>query len=128
MIIATITAIIFIFSGGMFSFDVFKDSADKVLKDKDRTKQIKVITKEADKALKSLVNNINDHSKKLVSLNANYNMSREDLDAFLSQGDQYREQFQERLIELRFQAKNLLTREEWEAMYAQIEKKSQNGE
>ena len=123
MIIATITAIVFLFGGGMFSFEVFKDSADKVLNDKDRVKQLKVITKEADKELKSLDRYINDQSKKLVTLNTNYDMTREELDVFLAQGDQYREQFQERLIELRFQAKNLLTREEWEAMYEQIDKK-----
>ena len=106
------------------SFDVFKDSADKVLKDKDRVKQIKVITKEADKELKLLSKSIINESKKLVTLNSNYDMTREELDTFLAQQDQYREQFQERLIELRFQAKALLNREEWEAMYAQVDKKA----
>lgn len=124
MIIATITAILVIFGGGMFSFDVFKDSADKVLKDKDRVKQIKVITKEADKELKLLSKSIINESKKLVTLNSNYDMTREELDTFIAQQDQYREQFQERLIELRFQAKALLNREEWEAMYAQVDKKA----
>ena len=124
MIIATITAIMLFFGGGMFSFDVFKDSADKVLKDKERIKQIKVITKEADKELKLLSKSINNESKKLVTLNANYDLTREELDNFIAQQDQYREQFQKRLIEWRFQAKALLNREEWEAMYAQVDKKA----
>ena len=93
MIIATITAIMLFFGGGMFSFDVFKDSANKVLKDKDKVKQIKVITKEADKELKILNKSINNESKKLVTLNTNYDMTREELETFLAQQDQYREQF-----------------------------------
>jgi hypothetical protein len=124
MIIATITAIMVFFGGGMFSFDVFKNSADKVIEDKDRVKQIKVITKEADKELKLLNKSINNESKKLVTLNSNYGVTREELDSFLAQQDQYREQFQERLIELRFQVKKLVKQEEWEDMYEQIDKKA----
>jgi peptidoglycan hydrolase CwlO-like protein len=124
MIIATITAIIFLFgSGGMFSFDVFKDAAKKVVQDKSTVKQIATITKEADKEVKSLHKEIEKASKQLVTMNTNYDLTRDELNTFLAQGDKRREQFQDRLIELRFQAKNLVILEEWEAMYTYVDKK-----
>jgi len=54
--------------------------------------------------------------------NRNTRVTRDELDAFLAQSDTRRERVQDRLIELRFQAKDLVTEEEWNAMYAHVDK------
>lgn len=123
MIIGTITVIMLFFGGGLFSLDVFKDAAKDVIQDKDRVKQIEVVTKEADEEIKALDKQIENVSKQLVSMNTNYNLSRQELDTALEQNDNYREQFQERLIQLRFQAQTLVTQKEWDAMYARLDSK-----
>lgn len=122
MIIATITALIFLFGGSMFSLDVFKDAADKVIQDKSIVQQIETITKQGDKEIKLLNEDIKQTSRELVSMNMNYDLTRDELDAFLDQSDSRRERVQDRLIELRFQAKDLVTEEEWKAMYEYVDK------
>ena len=121
MVIATITVITLLFAGGgIFSLDNLRDAAKEVIKDTDRAKQVVAVTKEADKEFKSYNKHINKVSKQLVQMNADYNLTREEIDSFYIQSDKRRRAFLERFIELRFQAKNLVTAEEWQAMYAKI--------
>ena len=120
MIIAAITILTLLFGGGTFSLDNVRDAAKAVIKDKDRAKQVVAITKAADKEFKSFTKNVNNLSKQLVQMNKDYNLTREEIDTFYLQADKSRKAFLERFVELRFQAKNLVTAEEWQAMYAKI--------
>ena len=120
MIIAAITILTLLFGGGNFSLDNVRDAAKAVIKDRDRAKQVIAVTKEADKEFKSFIKNINNLSKQLVQMNKDYNLTREEIDAFYLQADKRRRDFLERFVELRFQAKNLVSAEEWQAMYAKI--------
>ena len=120
MIIAAITILTLLFGGGNFSLDNVRDAAKAVIKDRDRAKQVIAVTKEADKEFKSFTKNINNLSKQLVQMNKDYNLTREEIDAFYLQADKRRKDFLERFVELRFQAKNLVSDEEWQAMYAKI--------
>ncbi len=121
MIIATVTVLMFLFGGAGFSFDVYKDAAAEVIKDKDRVKQIKAITKEADKKMKSLNKYFNKTSKELVEIVTRSDSTREEVNIYFDKVEKRREEFQEELIKLRFRAVNLTSRQEWEAMYAKIE-------
>ena len=121
MIIATIAALIIIFGGSGFSFDVFKDAADKVIEDKARVKQIKAITKEADKELKAFNTDFKNSSKELVDTITCEDVTRAEVDATFDTVEARRAEFQEKIIALRFKAKNLVDRKEWEAMYASME-------
>ena len=120
MILATITVIAILFGGGIFSLDYVRDAAKEVIKDENRAKQVVAITKEADKEFKSFNKHVIELSKQLVPMNIDYNLTQEEVDSFFNQSDKRRMAFLERFIELRFQAKNLLTAEEWQAMYAII--------
>ena len=120
MLIAAITVFALLFSGGIFSFDNVRDAAKEVIQDKDRAKQVVAITKEADKEFKSFTKNVNKLSKQLVQMNKDYNLTREKIDSFYTQTDKRRMAFLEKFVELRFQAKNLMTAEEWQAMYIKI--------
>ena len=53
-------------------------------------------------------------------MNRNYDLTTDEMRSFLDYADSRREAFQEKLIDLRFQAKNLMSQEEWEAMYAKV--------
>ena len=117
MLIAAITVFALLFDGGFFSLDNVRDAAKEVIEDKDRTKQVVAITKQADKEFKSFTKNINKLSEELVQMNADYNLTREEIDSFYIQTDKRRMAFLDRFIELRFQAKNLVTAEEWQAMH-----------
>jgi hypothetical protein len=109
MIIAIITTItILIYGGSGFSFGGFKDAAEEVIKDKNRVKQIIIITEEADKELKALNENIDSSSKELTKMNRNYDLTRQEVENFFE------------LDDIRHKAKKLMSQEEWEAMYAKI--------
>jgi hypothetical protein len=120
MLIAAITVFTLIFGGGIFSFDNVRDAAKEVIHDKDRAKQVVAVTKQADKEFKSYVKNLNNLSKKLVLMNKDYNLTHKEIDAFYIQSDKRRGAFLSRFVELRFQAKDLVTLEEWQAIYARI--------
>ena len=122
MLIAAITVFTLLVGGGFFSLDNVRDAAKEVIQDKDRAKQVVAITKEADKEFKSYIKNLNARSKQLVEMNKDYNLTREEIDAFYIKSDKRRRAFLERFVELRFQAKNQVTPEEWRTIYAKIRK------
>jgi hypothetical protein len=51
-------------------------------------------------------------------LNSNYDVTRDELNEFLDEFDQHQTEFQERIVDLRFQAPDLMSPEEWQAVYA----------
>jgi hypothetical protein len=120
MLIAAITVFTLLFGGGIFSFDNVRDAAKEVIQDKDKAKQVVAITKQADKEFKSFTKNINKLSEQLVLMNKDYNLTRSEIDSFYLQTDKRRRAFLEKFVELRFQAKNQVTAEEWQAMYIKI--------
>jgi D-mannonate dehydratase len=122
MIVATVTLIVLMLgSGAGFSFDMYRKAAGDVIQDKQIVKQIKSVTKAADKEMKNWQKDANKIAKQIVEMNQNYDLARTDVEPFLNQVDSRRNEFQEKLIQLRFQARDLMSQAEWEAMYAQIE-------
>jgi len=119
MIIAAIGAIAFLFGGGIFSFDYIRDIADEVIKDKDRAKQVISITKQADEAYETFAENLDELSKQLVQMNKNYDLTREEIDTFSGKVKENRMAFLNKYVDLRFQVKDLVTAEEWQAMHGQ---------
>jgi hypothetical protein len=118
MIIGTITLIMLLLGGGGFSFDVFHDAAKDVIADKQIVKQIKVVTKSANKEMKAWGKDVKEISKQIAEMNRNYDLTEAEMAAYLKWTDTRRDAFQEKLIKLRFEAKNLVSRAQWEAMYA----------
>lgn len=117
MIIGVITALMLLFGGGIFSFDYIRDAAEEAIKDKDRAKQVVSITKQADEEYEAFTKNLNKLSKQFVKMNKDYNLTREEMDALSGQAKKNRMAFLEKYVELRFQVKNLVTAEEWQAMH-----------
>ena len=125
MIVATITAIMILFNGvAGFSFAIFNEGVKNQIHDKDRAKQIMTLTKAADKKVKALTKDLNKASEQFVKLNSDYDITREELDNFLNEFDKRRMEFQDQIIELRLKARDLMTPEEWEAVYAEAKQKA----
>jgi len=83
-----------------------------------RVKQIIAITKQADEEVEALAKNLDTASKELVKLNSNYDATRGEANKFFDQLDGRRVRFQERIVDLRLKARDLMTQEEWQAVYA----------
>jgi len=54
-------------------------------------------------------------------MNKDYNLTRQEMDSFSIQAKKNLTAFLEKIVELRFQVKNLVTAEEWQAMHVQRE-------
>ena len=61
------------------------------------------------------------YTKQLAQMNSNYNLTRAEIDSLAIQAKKNLTAFLEKYVELRFQAKNLVTAEEWQAMKVQRE-------
>ena len=121
MIIGLVSVLTLIMGGGIFSFDHVRDAANEFIKDKDRAKQVVSITKQADEEFELFTENLDELSEQLVQMNKDYNLTREEMDSFSIQAKKNLTAFLEKYVELRFQAKNLVTAEEWQAMKVQRE-------
>ncbi|MBW1752019.1 MAG: hypothetical protein JRJ46_02725 [Deltaproteobacteria bacterium] len=123
MIIATVTFLMLHFGGGgALSFDVYAAGAKDVLQDKHQIEAIASVTKTADKQLKAWAKEVKKISKQAVEMNNKYDLTQEELNTLFAQADKQLAEHQEKVINLRFQAKNLVSQEEWEAIYASVEK------
>ncbi len=122
MIIGAIAVLsLLFFGGGIFNFENVRDAAEEFIKDKDRAKQVESITEQADEEFESFTNNLDKLSRQLAQMNKDYNLTREDMDSFSIQVKKNRVAFLEKYVELRFQVKDLVTAEEWQAMHIKRE-------
>ena len=114
MIIGIITALALLFGGGAFSFDHIKEAAEEVINDRDRAKQVIAITKEADEALETFTDKLDEQAAQYVDLNANYNATREEMYALSTEVGKSRREFLEQFAALRFDLQEYVTKEEFE--------------
>ena len=122
MIIATVTAIMILFNGhaGTFSFDIFASGVQESITDKKRVKQIEQILKEADDLVKAENKKLKKTSKKLLKLTAAYTTTRKELSEFQARVEQQETAFERRMIQQRMKFTDLVTEDEWNAIYAHI--------
>jgi hypothetical protein len=121
MIIAIVFLMLHYGGGGVLSFDVYAAGAKEVLQNKHQIEAIQSITKTADKELKSWQKEVKKISEQVVEMNKKYDLTHEEINTLFTQADKQLVGHQEKLINLRFQAKNLVSQEEWEAIHASVE-------
>jgi hypothetical protein len=126
MVIATVTALsILLFGGGSFSFEKhFKDFVKNVIEDKPRREQIMDLAKRADEKQKQY----NKEGRKVwaedvKSAFRNFDSTEEDYRTVIAKANQSRIAMQQGVLDVRFKVVELMTEEEWNAMYDQIRKK-----
>jgi len=117
MIIAIVAVFHILFGGGALTFDDVRDSAEAVIKDKERAKQVISITDEGDYRYEQFSENLEKLHKQLKAMNRNYDLTREEMDTLSEKAKQNQIEFFNHYITLQFQMKNLVSAEEWQAMH-----------
>jgi hypothetical protein len=128
MIIGTVTALMILFGGGGdFSFEkAFEPFIKDAVKDKARYEQIVDLTKGADEDVKAFQKELEDEwGKQLITLLTDYDASEDDFRSFRGKADASRIKLQQGLLDARFGMIELMTADEWVAMYEAIEKKAE---
>lgn len=100
---------------------MYMPTARDVLQNKHQIEAIGSITETADKMLKSWAEEVKKISEQAIEMNKKYDLAHEELNTLFTQADKQLAEHQEKLINLRFQAKNLVSQEEWEAIHASVE-------
>jgi D-mannonate dehydratase len=116
---------ILLFGGSGFSFEkYYKSFVKNVVEDESRREQILDLTKKADKHLDQYRKEVKKVlSKDIKSVFRNFDSTEEDYRNAMARANQSRIAVQKILVELRLSIKNLMTEQEWNAMYEQIRKK-----
>ena len=128
MIIGTVTLLMLLFGGGsIFSVEkAFKPFLKDAVKDKARYEQIVDLTKQADEHIKAFHKENEDvWTKELKTLMADYDTSEDQFRDVAKKVDQSRLSVQQKIFDVRFDVAELMTEDEWNAMYQAIEKKAE---
>ena len=123
MIIATVTAIMILMGGVGFSFGIFHEAARETIDDPVRVAQLEEITDRADDVYKAIFKDIEKHGQIIAEMSKRYDLTRQEMRDQLQLIDIKNDMHQETFIALRYQAKARVSREEWEAMYKEVEKR-----
>jgi len=83
-----------------------------------RSEEILSLVNDMEKELKDFNKQLKKSSKTLAKLNRNHNSRREDLENVLDELNDRRINSQEKLLEIRFEMKERMSREEWQAVFS----------
>ena len=115
MLVATVTALIVLFSGGYNIF--FAENVDKGIKEyvleKDRKKELLDMTKEIKTRAKSYNKERKSNYKDFEILYTNYNTSEDELNAFFSNLTEIQRIYQDDFVEKRIEITERITDDEW---------------
>lgn len=118
-----IAALTILFCGGNdTSFDTLKELISRHVMDTGRVDKINELIDEADKRIRECVNQLEELQEEIVELNRNYNSTPEQYDRVCTQVMKNVRLCREKVLDLRFKMKDLMTREEWEAVFKPSEK------
>lgn len=115
MLIATITALIILFSGGYEIF--FAENIEKGIKEyvleKDRRKELLDMTKEIKNGAKAYNKERKANYKDFEDLYTNYNSNEAELEAFFDDLTEIQLKYQDNFVDKRIQITEKITNEEW---------------
>jgi len=124
MIIGTVTALMIIFGGGgSFSFEkAYEPYLKEVVQDELRREQTLDLAKKADEELEQFQKEVEGvWSKDLKAILEDYDATEEDFRKFVARADQSRFAAQQKIVDLRFKVLELMTEDEWAALYAKVD-------
>ncbi|MCG6887773.1 MAG: hypothetical protein LJE74_11230 [Proteobacteria bacterium] len=84
------------------------------VQDAGRRKQLLALIDKMDKLIESYNNDIRTFVNKFGALNANYDITRQEMDGLIAEFADQRRQAQARIIDLNLQARSLTTTKEWD--------------
>lgn len=112
--------------GGPFSFEKdFEPFVKDAVADKARYEQIVGQTKLADQDIEQFKKEVEDvWAEELKTLLSDYDADEGQFRAFIERADQSRTALQQKLLYVRFQVVDLMSEDEWNAMYQAMEEKA----
>lgn len=122
MIIATVTALMYLWGGGgmeLFSLEHLKPQIEQYVNSGERQDQLLALIKVEDKKMVEFNKEANAAGKKLLELNKDYDANADEFQGIIDDFEPQLLQAQSRYVELRFALKEKMTREEWQAVFAQ---------
>lgn len=125
MIIGTIAALMILFGGGGhgLSFDLFKDVLNDQIQDKAHRKELVAEIDAADKVLDQFGKDMDEMGRRMMKLNSRYDATRGEFDALFGLADAGRLDAIRQLLDARYALIGKMTKTEWDAMYAGVDKK-----
>ena len=115
MLVATVTALIILFSGGYEIF--FAENVEKGIKEyvleKERRKELLDLTKEVKKRAKTYNKERKSNYKDFEALYTNFNTSDDELNAFFEDLTEIQREYQEDFVEKRIEITDRITDDEW---------------
>ncbi len=126
MIIGTITLLsILVFGGGGYSFEkAYKSFVEDAVSDKSRQEQIIDVSKEADAALEQYAIEVKKvWAQDIKNIFKDFDATQDDYRMIIERADQSRMALQKSILDARMQVKDLMTEDEWNAMYKAINDK-----
>jgi len=111
--------------GGTFSFEsAFKPFIKDAVQDKVRVEQIIDLTKEADEQTKQFRKEVKDvWVVELKALVTDYNTNEDDLNTLVKRADGSRTAIQQKILDIRFKVRDLMTEDEWNSMRDAMDEK-----
>ena len=119
MIIATVTLLTIWLTGGggAFTMEDFRDALEETVADEERRELVVEQTKKFDEEVKNYANHVNDKAKTVSKMLRDYDTSREEIEAFITNENWRRDKLIEEVLDARFKALEVLSEDEWTATY-----------
>jgi cytoplasmic iron level regulating protein YaaA (DUF328/UPF0246 family) len=112
-----VATFLLLFGGGSATFDVLIDRVEQHVSDPQSAKQVEALIEDADKALINYGKQIDDISDKIAALNADYHADEADYAAVADQAFQNYNAVADKILDLRFEMKSHMSREEWASVF-----------
>ena len=132
MLIATLTALYFLFFAGgseglVAQFDQIAGLSAEHVTEEDRATEVQSVLDEMRAALDEFQADILDLRQQAWRVDADYGATRADYLRVFSQLDAAWLRSEQRIIELRFGMRDLMTREEWNAVFGALREMRKDG-
>ena len=119
MIIGTVTALIIIFGGGGgVDLSHVKDNIHAVVQDGTRAEQLETVIGEWQNLRAAFDKELKIRGEQVSQLNQSYDSTLAQYDALMDEGMKTTVAARTRFLDLRFKAKDLMSEEEWIAVFA----------
>jgi hypothetical protein len=115
-----IATFMLLFGGGSASFDAVADQVKIHIADAQRSAQILALLEDAEETLKVYGEHVEDTGNALKALNADFETKESRYQAIVEEGFQRYNAAADKILDIRFKMKSLMTSDEWVAVFAPL--------
>jgi hypothetical protein len=104
-------------SGMLVELSLIQDNIEAVMVKDDRRKAAQDVVKKMEKRTKDQNKQVGKYAERLDEALSNHDFSTADIDKLWSKYHSLRSNYQRRMVDLRFELKEHITREEWQELF-----------